>query len=139
MSNLKPLLLLSAYVGKAATQLLLLLAYARSGGADEAGRFAFAVAVCTPVFILSELALRNVFQTLRDAPPLVVFLLRVCTSIIAAAVVAVVASLVSGFPPASVLGLLLVLRVAERALDICYGGRAASRWPCRRGGRVDVG
>lgn len=130
MNRLKPLLLLSAYVGKATTQLLLLLAFARAGGAEEAGQFALAVAVCTPVFILSELGLRNVYQTLSDAPPFrSFFLIRVCTAVVAAGVVAVAAWVFSGFPPTAILVPLLAMRAADSILDICYGALQA-------GGRV---
>lgn len=130
------LLLLSGYVGKSATTFLILWAFARLSGAEGAGQFAYAMAVSFPVFILAELGLRNVLQTLHDTPPFRAYLwLRAGGVVLAVAAIGVTAVWVDSFPPAAVLWPLLGMRAADSLLDICYGclqadGRigAVARW-----------
>lgn len=130
------LLLLSGYAGKSATSFLILWGFARLTGAEGAGEFAFAMAVSFPVFILLELGLRNVLQTLQGSPPFRAYLLlRAAGVAVAVGGLAVAAVLVDGFPPSAVLVPLLGMRAADSLLDICYGclqadGRIGSvaRW-----------
>lgn len=130
------LLLLSGYAGKSATTLLILWGFARLSGAEGAGQFAYALAVSFPVFILAELGLRNVLQTLHDSPPFRAYLaLRTAGVVLAVGAIAAAAVLIDGFPPSAVLIPLLGMRAADSLLDICYGclqsvGRvgAVARW-----------
>lgn len=130
------LLLLSGYAGKSATTLLILWGFARLSGAEGAGEFAYAMAVTFPVFILAELGLRNVLQTLRGGPPFRAYLaLRIAAVALAVAGIGIAALWIDSFPPAAVLVPLLGLRAADSLLDICHGclqaaGRigAVARW-----------
>lgn len=116
------LLLLTGYAGKSATTFLILWGFARLSGAEGAGEFAFAMAVSFPVFILLELGLRNVLQTLHDSPPFRAYLLlRLAGVAIAVAGIAAAAAVVDGFPALPVLVPLLGMRAADSVLDICYG------------------
>ncbi|MBA4607585.1 lipopolysaccharide biosynthesis protein [Aeromicrobium sp. Marseille-Q0843] len=118
----KSLLLLSGYAGKSATTLLILWGFARLSGAEGAGQFAYAMAVSFPVFILAELGLRNVLQTLHDTPPFRAYLwLRAGGVALAVASIGLTAVWADAFPPAAVLVPLLGMRAADSLLDICYG------------------
>jgi O-antigen/teichoic acid export membrane protein len=124
--RLKPLLLMSGYLGKALTQVVILFAFARISGAHGAGEFAFALAICTPVFAVSELALRNILQTIVDAPSFrSFFLIRLVTASSACALVGVPALLVGGFPPVGTMMPILIMRAADSMLDICFGNLQA--------------
>lgn len=115
-------LLLTSFIARAAGQAILFWAFARIGGAASAGQFAIGFAVSTPVFMLADLGLRNVLQTLRAPPSFSVFLvLRVATSLVASAalVVAVTSGLIDVSLPV-VLGL-VGLKFADSIIDICHG------------------
>lgn len=123
---LRSLLLLSGYAGKAATQFFILWAFARTSGAAGAGEFALAIAICSPVFIVAELALRNVYQTLTAAPSFRAFVtLRAGCALVACGTIALVSLTTQRFPDADLLAPLLVMRTADSVLDICWGGLLA--------------
>jgi len=116
------LLLISGYVVRAAVQALLLLAFARAGGAAAAGEFALAFAVSTPVVITAELALRNVYQTLHNPPAFrLFFLIRAGLVTTAILILAIVAATGWLEVRPSVLLPLLMLKYVDSLLDICFG------------------
>lgn len=118
--SLRSLVLLSGYIGRAFTQVLILWVFAHEAGPAGAGQFAFALAVSSPVFMAFELALRNVYQTLRDAPSFRLFLaVRVVCAVLAVVCVAAAAATISGFPPSEILMPLLAMKFADSVLDIC--------------------
>jgi O-antigen/teichoic acid export membrane protein len=115
-----PALLLSGYLGRAGTQFVILWAFARESGSAGAGEFALAFAVATPVFVLFDLALRNVYQTLQDAPAFRTYLRIRLVSAGAAALLLGAADAAGVLEVrASILVPLLVMKAADTVLDLC--------------------
>lgn len=118
--SLRPLVLLSGFLGRAVTQFVILWVFAHESGPAGAGQFAFALAVSSPVFVVFELALRNVYQTLHDAPSFrLFFTVRLVCAALAVGCVTVAAAAVSGFPSSRILLPLLAMKFADTVLDIC--------------------
>jgi O-antigen/teichoic acid export membrane protein len=108
--------------GYAAAQWLLLLALARLGGAVAVGQFGLGLAIATPIVLLTNLSLRAIQATdMRgDFQPGDYLAVRLVTSAIALATIAVVAFLYAG---AALPVILLVgaSKVVESYSDFGYG------------------
>lgn len=114
------LMLLSSYLGRSFTQVVILWVLAHEAGPSGSGQFAFAVAVSTPVFVVCELALRNVYQTIHDPPSFRVLLgIRAACACLAVVCVIAVSAVVAGFPPSEILVPVLAMKFADSVLDIC--------------------
>lgn len=109
--------------GRAATQALLLWVFASQGGAASAGEFALALACLSPLFVLLELALRNVYQTTHvRASFRTFFAIRlVCAG--AAAVIGLAAAVAFPelLPPVDVVGAMACLKFFDSLVDIFKG------------------
>lgn len=114
------LLLISAYLGRAGTQALLLWAFAQASGATGAGELTLAFAVATPIFIGFELGLRNVLPTLDNAPGFrVFFTLRLAGALVASLVVAACVGVGFVDVSATLLAPLIAMKLSDSVLDIC--------------------
>ena len=80
------------------------------------------MAFSTPFFIFTELALRNVYLTLREPPPFrVFFTVRLSTTVSAFLLVSTFFMLFHGsLPDARLMAPLIVLKVADSLLDMCF-------------------
>lgn len=111
--------LLIGNVGRAATQALLLWIFADRGGAAHAGDFALALAILSPVFMLAEFGLRNVYQTLHERPAFWKFLaVRAVGAAVAFAFGIAAALFIAGAPPLLVMVSLASIKFADSILDI---------------------
>lgn len=126
--SFRPLLLLSGYLGRSLTQVVLLWACASQAGASGAGQFATVLALTTPIFAVAELALRNVYQTQVDAPSFrIFFLIRAFFAVSAAALIVLVAVSLREFGSFALLAPVLAMKVADSAIDICVAALQVER------------
>lgn len=111
-------MLLSGYAGRAGTQFLILFVFAKRSGPEGAGSFAFATAVAGMAFVVTELALRNVYATLKDPPTFrSVFAIRSILSGLTLAGLAIVPIFVHPKESQVFIAVALV-RAADSVLDI---------------------
>lgn len=123
----RPLLLLSGYVGRALTQMVLLWACAQSAGAEGAGAFATAFAVTAPLFATVELGLRNVYQTLADTPHFRTFFsIRVSLVAVLSLALVLMSLALDSVQALALLVPVVALKAADSSLDICYAALQAS-------------
>ena len=114
-------LLLLSNVARAGSQWLLVSVYAILGGPAELGRYSLTLAIAAPVFIASELSLRNVYVTLRFAIPFRTYVtVRVVTAALA---LVALAGLALAFRGSFVLLMLVgLLKATDSFLDLAHGG-----------------
>ncbi|WP_127573311.1 hypothetical protein [Georgenia faecalis] len=129
-------LVLGGVVGRAAAQWVLVWIFALAGGPEEVGEYSYALAVATPVFLLLQLGLRNVYVTWPSRPPFGRFLgIRVIGS--GAAAVVVLALALTPWGPAPALALpVVVLKVADGVLDMVLGRLQDEQAMVRMGGAL---
>lgn len=108
----------------AATQWLTLISIVKLGTPNMVGRFAIAIAICTPIFVFTNLALRTVIAT--DAKNLNSFgdyySLRLISSAVALIMILAIV-LAFGYQPEKALTILVfaIARAAESISDVIYG------------------
>ncbi|MFC4553698.1 oligosaccharide flippase family protein [Georgenia faecalis] len=129
-------LVLGGVLGRAAAQWVLVWIFALAGGPEEVGEYSYALAVATPVFLLLQLGLRNVYVTWPSRPPFGRFLgIRVIGS--GAAAVVVLALALTPWGPAPALALpVVVLKVADGVLDMVLGRLQDEQAMVRMGGAL---
>jgi polysaccharide pyruvyl transferase WcaK-like protein/O-antigen/teichoic acid export membrane protein len=105
---------------RAGSQWVLVWFVAVLGGADVVGDYSIALAVATPIFIVFELSLRNVYVTLANTPPFRSFAhIRLVTSIVALAVLAL--AIQFDYAPAGILLVVGLIKVVDSLADLAYG------------------
>lgn len=128
-----PALVVLGTVARAGAQWVLVWLVARASGAAAVGEYSFALAVATPVFLLSQLSLRNVYLTLTGRPPFAVFLrLRLVGSALAVAAVLALAASPVALTMAATLPV-VAYKLADSLLDL-YLARLQERGDLGRAG-----
>ena len=115
-----PFLVLFSNIARAASQWVLLWFFAILGGAEVVGEYSIALAIATPIFIVLDLSIRNVFVTLKTDVIFGQYLrLRLLTSGLAF-VVLIGTSFFVAIPP-GVLLLIGAVKAVDSLLELAYG------------------
>lgn len=117
--RLPSLLVTAGSFGGAASQWLLVWLFARSGGTAAVGVYSGLLAIATPLFVVAQFGLRNVYLTLSRRHPYQDFvILRVAGCAVGVGVLTLVGTLM-GFSPLLIMAMGM-LKVADSVLDIVY-------------------
>ncbi|MET3769736.1 O-antigen/teichoic acid export membrane protein [Marisediminicola sp. UYEF4] len=130
LKNWPALLVLVSNIARAASQWILVWCYALLGGSSAVGEFSLALAIVTPIFIASEMSLRNVYVTLHREIAFTSYVLVRSVSTMFALGVAVAISGWS-FVSMELVLLLALIKAADSVADLSYAalqkeGRLAS-------------
>lgn len=118
--RLAPILILFSNVARAGSQWVLLWFFAIVGGPHVVGEYSIALAVSTPIFIVLDMSIRNVFVTLQARVHFLTYLrLRLLTSVIAFSILLVLAYVVA--TPPGVLLLIGAIKAVDSILELAYG------------------
>ncbi|WP_152190679.1 lipopolysaccharide biosynthesis protein [Georgenia satyanarayanai] len=118
--------LTTGYLARAATQWFLLWFFAATAGPQGAGQFSLAMALSAPVFIFSQLGMRNLYMSMRDRPGLSTFFnLRTILSLAAGGVVLTIVAIRSDIG-ASIVGPVIAIKFFDSLTDICVGALHAN-------------
>jgi len=129
-NSLPALLILLSNVARAGSQWVLVWFYALLGGSLAVGEYTLALAVATPIFIASEMSLRNVYVTLQRQIAFTSYVL-VRGASTAAALAGAIALSGLNIVSAGVLLLLALIKATDSVSDLAYAalqkeGRLAS-------------
>lgn len=105
---------------RSAAQWLMVVILSAAGGPDSVGDFSLALAVSSPIFILSELALRNVFVTLRSRYAFATFVRVRMTANAAAGVLALATVALPSGPHFAIMLPLVIAKWMDSLLDMLY-------------------
>ena len=120
LAKLPALLILISNVARAGSQWVLIWLYAFLGGAAAVGEYSLALAVATPIFIASEMSLRNVYVTLRRPIAFTSYLIvRVVSTSVALATALALAGI--GVVSLAVLVVIALIKAADSIADLSYG------------------
>lgn len=119
--NGEKFLLVAASMFKAASMWIVSVLITVTLGAAALGEFAYALAFLSPIFIVSEMALRNIYVTLRARPSLKsAFTLRIISLVLAASV-SLCVSLLDAGPDRAIVVALVAAKTADSLMDLSFG------------------